>query len=419
MLHVGQTYNAGSKAFEYAKKASDTYELEDSDSLNYFIQTEYPQIHKSYRTQSGIFKGAKDECIITSSTIRSRSDEYNPWEDEFNEDVGYIHYYGDNKRSNVDPASCRGNKYLLKQFKISHSADPSVRAKAIPILFFETPKGGQRTFHGYGTVESAKLVTQYNTKGKNREYFANYLFTFCVFSLKREQESFNWDWIAARRDHDKYAASLAPKEWQTWIKTGDFNKVRRRVYGRSTTESKKQLPTPGSQLDQTLNKIHDFYSSNPWGFEYLAKDVTRLAIEDSGTHCHDGWVTKASGDGGYDFVLRIDIGTKGLGQVREVVLGQAKCYARHNGITGEAVDRVVARLKRGWIAAFVTTSYFSIPTQKEILEDNYPIMLINGLKLAQIVNKYIYEKNISLTEYLNGLKQEQSYKMPEDILKEE
>lgn len=58
-------------------------------------------------------------------------------------------------------------------------------------------------------------------------------------------------------------------------------------------------------------------------------------------------------------------------------------------------------------------------TQQEILEDNYPILLITGKQVAEIVNKELYRKNISLDKYLKSLNMEQEYKNPEDILKEE
>lgn len=415
MLHIGEIYDAS----KLAKENPTEFMLADSAQPNYFYETHLGDSHKNYLNQQGIIQYHDQECLIISSTDHSRNTEYNPWEDEFREDIGYIHYYGDNKRADVDPSTTQGNKRLLQQFKISHSSDPKVRAKAIPILFFENQRAGERIFHGYGTIESVKLITQYNTKNQNKEYFANYLFTFCVFSLKHEREQFNWSWIDARRDHDKYAKDLAPWEWNEWIKTGDLNKVRRHVYSRNTIKKADQLPQPNSKLAKILEDIYNHYRQNPYGFEVLAKDATRLLIEDSGTKCHDGWVTKASGDGGYDYVLRVDIGTSGLSQLRQVVLGQAKCYQRDNGINGEAIDRIVARLKRGWIAAFVTTSYFSPAAQKEILDDNYPILMINGLKLAQITSKNIYQKNISLKQYLESLNREQEYKDPADILKEE
>lgn len=117
--------------------------------------------------------------------------------------------------------------------------------------------------------------------------------------------------------------------------------------------------------------------------------------------------------------MRIDVGAKGISQVRQVVLGQAKCYEQGHGIGGKDIDRIIARLKRGWIASFVTMSYYTDQAQKEILEDNYPIMLINGKQVAEIVSEHIYKENISLESYLEGIDKEQAYKVPEDILKEE
>lgn len=201
---------------------------------------------------------------------------------------------------------------------------------------------------------------------------------------RSSQKSYAW------QTTQQLAYALAPKEWKEWIQTGNLERVRRRVYGRSTTKRKEQLPAPGSVDDRVLHQIYDYYHakdkikahSGDFEFEGLAKEVTRLIIGDA---CHDGWVTKSSGDGGYDFVLRVDIGTKGISQVRQVVLGQAKCYKLTHGINGEAIDRVVARLKRGWIAAFVTTSFFSDQSQREILADDYPIMLISGKQVAQTV----------------------------------
>ena len=44
--------------------------------------------------------------------------------------------------------------------------------------------------------------------------------------------------------------------------------------------------------------------------------------------------------------------------------------------------RTVARLKRGWIGAYVTTLYFSRESQLEFIEDEYPLIKVSGLTLA-------------------------------------
>lgn len=52
-------------------------------------------------------------------------------------------------------------------------------------------------------------------------------------------------------------------------------------------------------------------------------------------------------------------------------------------------------LRRGWIGAYVTTSYFSEAVQREVLEDKYPIILINGLRVATEIDAAMHESKIS------------------------
>jgi restriction endonuclease Mrr len=42
----------------------------------------------------------------------------------------------------------------------------------------------------------------------------------------------------------------------------------------------------------------------------------------------------------------------------------------------------VARLRRGWIGVFVTTGSFSKQAQVEVVDDQYPLILISGKELA-------------------------------------
>lgn len=70
-----------------------------------------------------------------------------------------------------------------------------------------------------------------------------------------------------------------------------------------------------------------------------------------------------------------------------VLLGQAKC--EKNATSGKDIARTVARLKRGLVGTYVTTSYFSDPVQLEILEDKYSLIKINGLKLAELIDRNV------------------------------
>ena len=105
-----------------------------------------------------------------------------------------------------------------------------------------------------------------------------------------------------------------------------------------------------------------------------------------GAKYQSGWITKAGGDGGMDFVGRLDVGTTDA-KAPLVVLGQAKCITTTSTINADQVARVVARLRRGWIGVYVTTGSFTQQAQVEIVDDEYPVVLVPGRVLADAVRK--------------------------------
>jgi hypothetical protein len=101
------------------------------------------------------------------------------------------------------------------------------------------------------------------------------------------------------------------------------------------------------------------------------------------------------------------------------VLGQAKCEARATG--GLHLARTVARLRRGWLGVFVTAGYFSEPAQREVLDDQYPLVLVHGLRLAEEVLRMAFERHGSdVTALLHavdlGYRGRLQLRRPEEIL---
>lgn len=151
---------------------------------NYFYVTK-----GKMRFQYGIHKAAdvigpdrikRTPLFIISSSPHKEGKKDTPWKDLYASDLGYIKYLGDNKSSFVDSASGPGNnKYVLKQLVYANSQKEQRELYSVPFLFFERAKKGFLVFKGFGFVESAERVTQFNS-GTN-EYFPNYLFRFCVF----------------------------------------------------------------------------------------------------------------------------------------------------------------------------------------------------------------------------------------------
>jgi hypothetical protein len=112
-------------------------------------------------------------------------------------------------------------------------------------------------------------------------------------------------------------------------------------------------------------------------------------------------LTVPSGDRGIDFVGRLDAGSEDS-TAHLVVLGQAKCIKPSSSVSAEQLSRVVARLKRGWIGAYVTTGTYSRPAQLEMIEDDYPVVLVHGLRLAREVRLMAYENHGGDVDQLLG-----------------
>jgi hypothetical protein len=109
--------------------------------------------------------------------------------------------------------------------------------------------------------------------------------------------------------------------------------------------------------------------------------------------------------------------------VKIVVLGQAKCEKPSSGTSGRDLARTVARLKRGWIGAYVTTSFFTDRSQIEIVEDQYPLITVNGKELAaEVLKQQLADGFATVKEFLVSLESQYaeriSNRRPEEILLE-
>jgi hypothetical protein len=352
-------------------------------------------------------------AIIISSSPHSRGSEWNPWHDVFEPDLGYIRYFGDAKKPG-NPALAPGNKILLDEMSRHTSGDANVRATATPLAFFERVRiegrpYGNVKFQGYGVIERAELVTQYNP---GIGYFTNFVFTFAVLSLSDEDEELDWDWINSRRVPSSTSRDIleqAPVSWRKWVREGNLKleTLRRRAALAKVESVEGQRPKSGSREGKCLQEIYDFYSAiGKHRFELLASRVVMSHINSYGGTYQEGWVTRGSGDGGVDFVGKVRLGS-GFAAVDVVVLGQAKCESLDKPTSGNALARTVARLKRGWIGAYVTTSYFSKQSQLEVIEDAYPLIKIGGGTLATETLKLVEAGGFgSVLGYLESLELE-------------
>ena len=343
-------------------------------------------------------------AFIFLSNPFKKGAEGTPWVDVVEPDAGYCLFHGDNRRAGVLPLSSRGN---AKFVQVQHFyADPALRAFAPPILVFEQTehegnRRGYRRFCGFGVPLRQALATQ---KEENGQYFTNLVIELVLFRLEQGNEQFDWNWIDCRRngsvDADT-ALKAAPASWRKWVREGEpaIENCRRIVARQTVVHSSEQRRTTKNE-ERILAETFEYYAKKKHAFEGLASFIAQRVL---GHQCRRGWVTKRSGDGGVDFVCRLDVGDPAdrLSRTPAVILGQAKCVGLNTPIGGYDLARVVARLQRGWIGVFVTTGVFSRAAQVELAEDRYPVVLINGQRLARILFEVLTQERISLLELLD------------------
>lgn len=385
------------------------------DGLPNFFNAVYTEGYSLPNLTRGIFgiadAGQRKPAIIISSSPHRIGSAETPWQDYFDSDNGHIRYFGDNKNPGNDPAKSAGNALLLNAFKTYSALEYDKRKHSIPLIFFERVKyenriKGNIVFQGFGIIERVELITQYDQK-YNRS-FPNYVFDFAVLSMAEENELFSWDWISARRNPNlslKETLELAPDSWKSWLKKGTsaLSSCRRKVSRIFIEKTENQKPIPGSQEAKDLKEIYNFYDNRKSRFEALAAVVAQNILKKSGGTYHFGWITQAGSDNGIDFVARLDLGSE-FSKVKVVVLGQAKCEKPTSPTNGVHLARTVAR---GWIGVYVTTSYFSEAAQAEVIEDQYPLLLVHGLRLARESRELMLESGFSgmknYLEYVDSL----------------
>ena len=404
---------------------------------NWYFETDAPdgrvwnaaQLPQGINTSQLVGKGQRriPYLALRSSPHRFGS-ATTPWEDIHRPDQGFCRYFGDAKPGSKKAEEFLGNRRLLEAF-VQHRGDREERLKSPPVLVFEAVPHGGRTkgqvmFNGFGVIMRAELVVQRDDKSSRT--FPNYVYEIALLDLAEDNEDLNWEWINARRDSAidlEACLALAPSSWKKWVEGGSatLEGLRRNVLTRNVVSERMQKPPSGSEEDQILNEVYSYYENKKHKFEALAEFVTAGIFRDQQIQYQPGWITQSGGDGGVDFVGAIDLDPVGLMKSsKQVVLGQAKCEKLSKSTNGLHIARLAARLRRGWIGVYVTTSYFSQHVQREVLVDRYPVVLVDGARLATVLRRYLLDNGVSLSVLLDQLSEHYvtriGYGDPEAIL---
>ena len=441
-FQIDMRWPAVGEVLRYAKGAD--REVPELDGFaNFHFVTRDPLVPSGKRIllESGINRvaavpgpeGSRRPLLALRSSPWKAGAATNPWHDEFALDYGHVRYFGDHKPNTAGPVGATsGNRALLEAWELHANPIKSQRILAPPILLFRaSPQfvDGVRVdkgfveFCGVALIERLEHVVQKDPTSSRT--FPNLVADLCVIDLSDLGDRVDFRWFDDRRNpqiSDADCMNRAPASWVRWVNEGRaaLPRVRRRVISLRVLSRSDQLPAADSLQAETLEKVYKKFDDNKHAFESLAAKVAARVLGGSDSPYREGWITKSGGDGGLDFVGRLDVG-HGVSSTPVVILGQAKCVQTTTSISPDQVARLVARLKRGWVGVFVTTGSFSRQAQIEIVDDQYPVVLIHGRTLVEQVLSIAAESfNGDLDAFLASALQEHeglvAHRRPEEIL---
>ena len=283
-------------------------------------------------------------------------------------------------------------------------ADPALRKFAPPVLVFQQvefngSRKGYRRFCGYGVPSALPGHPQGESTATTSR--TSWLKWFSSSSNGERNIPLDGSTLVGTDVDAEAALRLAPSAWKEWVRRGDLAiEGCRRFVARQSIVAKSEQAVTNSDERKILLEVLQYHRQKKHEFEGLASFVAQLVL---GTQCIRGWVTKRSGDGGIDFICRLDVGDPAdrLSRTSAVVLGQAKCVGPDAEIGGHALARVVARLQRGWIGVFCHDGAVFGEGTTGIKPRQIPIVLINGRRLARVLLEVITQERITLADLLD------------------
>ncbi|MBM3740896.1 MAG: restriction endonuclease [Acidobacteria bacterium] len=331
-------------------------------------------------------------CVLVTTFGESE------WPDSLDRESGLFTYFGDNRSKGVPihDTTVGGNRLLRSIYSLLHTGQ---RGKIPPFLCFETLKSAKGTHMRFlglacpgaeGVSALEDLVAVWRIKGNDR--FQNYRAMFTI--LREETVSRSWleDLVAGTASVD---SKYCPPTWSKWVSTGRYLALQcsRRIEPRSR---KDQEPSTKEER-MVLLRVHQGLSDRE--FEFAAADLVRLMDE----RFSDFSVTRATRDGGRDVVAEYRVG-HALHQVRLEAYVEAKRWSPGSAVGVKPMMRLISRLKHRDIGVFITTSYFDVQVQRELIEDRHPVLLVSGGDVARLLLQKELGHDPALGEWLHRVR---------------
>lgn len=324
------------------------------------------------------------------------------WPDSLDYETGVFTYFGD-KRSEGDlhDTIVGGNRFLRGTFNKLHTGR---RHFIAPILIFEKYKNNNGTYMRFlglaapgaqGVSAFDDLVAVWRVKDRNR--FQNYRATFTIL----KEDVIKKLWLEDMVNGMSPVESLhCPDTWRRWIETG--------IYEALTCERKREPRSRKQQLPQNsrerdaLAKVQSTFSHRD--FEFAAVQIVQMMDQ----RFLDFTVTQRVRDGGRDAVGNYRVGHDNH-QVHLRAIIEAKLWKEDADVGVKSMSRLISRIKHRDLGVFVTTSCFNTQVQRELIEDNHPVILVSGGDIARVLVANELDVQDKFAAWAEGIKRRAAF----------
>ena len=319
------------------------------------------------------------------------------WPDLIDKESGTFVYYGDNKipGNPIDQTPLGGNKFLEKIFNDLHED----RRKLIPpVLCFESLKIGDKAFMkflGLAAPGGNKLSAEEDLTGiwklKDGNRFQNYRSIFTILDEAKVNKLWLEDIVSGLLP---IGSVHCPKRWKEWVNTGLYRAL----------EAKKEISIRLDKDQKPINNEEELNLNllknelNDREFEFAALEIVKYLSP----NFKDLTVTPKAKDQGRDVMGKYYLGHSDH-KVSLDVSVEAKFWKSNIGV--KPLMRLISRLKDSDIGIFITSSSFSTQIQKEIADDDRPIILICGIDIIRILKRQGLSNEIDFKNWIQSIKQ--------------
>jgi len=319
------------------------------------------------------------------------------WPDNLDPETGIFTYFGDRRSpGELHDTPRQGNQILKNLFDAAHNTAFSIH---FPPIFLFRNTGVYRDVRFLGLAvpgastlgHDEDLVALWRAKGQDNIRFQNYRAKFSVVNAPKISR----EWIEDVKNGINVTSQFAPDAWVRWVRYREYNTLMA-PHSVETRDKTQQLPS-NSDDSKIINLIYNHYKDDPYGFEYCAIEIARLAMPD----IHSWELTRPWRDGGRDAIGTYRIGN-GLSAINVEFALEAKCYQSNSGVGVKQLSRLISRLRHRQFGILVTTSYLSSQAYSELKEDDHPVVVLAAQDIAEVLKSRIGALE-NIRSWLSGL----------------